>query len=215
MLLQELGDESEQGSKCTQQEALLGEMERHQICGRVFSSQWFVNQPSAGGQSICTMHSTSPPPSSLFLKTGISVGQSSSEPVHVCPSQGRKGSHVNHITKSKELHPSPSECVWNVVSESSESPRGSGTEPGTEIGRNSLGHFIPSPGNNLRPGPWILCATGFFSFLLPQKVPGHVSIAPAWLEIKPELGNPSSLGAPPLDRHGDHYPHIIRQNWIN
>ena len=67
--------------------------------------------------------------------------------------------------------------------------------------RSSLGHFIPAPGNNPCPGPWILCATGFFSFLLPQKVPGARLHRPklagdqAW-----SWETPPSLGPLPLDK---------------
>ena len=51
--------------------------------------------------------------------------------------QGCKCSHINHNKKSKELQPSPSECIRNVMSESSESPRGLGTEAGDRMGRET------------------------------------------------------------------------------
>lgn len=122
----------------------LGEMERHQIGGRSLQFAVVCEPAQRRGQSICTMHSTSLP-QFVFSKNRYFC-----RPVLIRASacfvlaRGLKGSHINHITKSKELHPSPSECVWNVVSESSESPRGSGTEP-TESGEKLIRPLYPFP----------------------------------------------------------------------
>lgn len=202
MLLQELGDESEQGSKCTQQEALLGEMERHQICGRVFSSQWFVNQPSAGGQSICTMHSTSLLPQFVFSKNRYFC-----RPVLIRASacfvlaRGERVLISTTLQRARSCIPVHLSVFGMSCLSHRNLPGARGQSRGQNRERNSLGHFIPSPGNNLRPGPWILCATGFFSFLLPQKVPGARLHRPslagdqAWSWETPPL-----LGPLPLDK---------------
>lgn len=122
--LLESGDKSEYGSKCTKQETLIRIIKRDQVCVGVSSAWWFV-KATQREKSKCLHHALH-----RFFKDLVFLLANPYQIQSWYCLRHRGECNINHSVKSKGFQPSPSECIWNVISELSESSRSLGRKGG-------------------------------------------------------------------------------------